>query len=165
MNINDAISNAGRQRDAQVQETQDAINRAIVGQEATEDIGKLLQERIAADAVRNPTVSEATVNKILELIREHENLPDPHPQYNGTTGGGGGASIASYVLTQGEVGSRSLLLPSTPEVPSRTIIHLESGIAQYPNVDFYIDGDLIRWNGLAMELLVEEGQRLHVTYQ
>lgn len=68
-------------------------------------------------------------------------------------------------LSTNDIQGRFIALSKSPVVPSKTLIQLENGISQFANLDFYVDQNLIRWDGLAMELLVEVGQRLHVIYQ
>lgn len=73
--------------------------------------------------------------------------------------------VAAYTLTGSDIQAQRVTLPFTPVNPEKALVQLETGIAQYPNVDFFIEGNQLKWSGLAMELLVEAGQRLHVTYQ
>lgn len=79
--------------------------------------------------------------------------------------GAGQAKVQMFTLTAQDIQNKYIALDSAPSAPDKTLVQLQMGIAQYPNVDFYLDGQLLRWNSLAMELLVESGQRIHVTYQ
>jgi hypothetical protein len=75
------------------------------------------------------------------------------------------AEIEVFDLTSDQILAKRVVLANPPLHPERTLVQLETGIAQYANRDFYVVGAEVRWDNLAMELLVEPNQKLHVTYQ
>lgn len=86
-------------------------------------------------------------------------------QFKSEAGSAGEVQVELITLTEDDVQAKQILLAEVPTNPGKTLIQLQTGIAQYVNTDFVVEDQFVKWNGLALELLVEAGQKLHVTYQ
>lgn len=93
---------------------------------------------------------------------ETPNLTIP-PGGSGATGGGSGnQQLYDHVLTPLEIADKAMNLPSTPA--SVVHISLYGGIEQRQNVDFIVNGNVLSWDTLAMQLLVESGSVMSINY-
>lgn len=82
----------------------------------------------------------------------------------GPRGPAGSSGIFVHTLKDEDILSKSVYLPEIPDAPEKTIVQLQNGIGQFANIDFVVSGQTLSWDGLAMEFLVDMGQRIHVTY-
>lgn len=83
---------------------------------------------------------------------------DPGPM--GPSGGSGKCLLIE--LTSGMVTAKQVTLPSTPT--SSVLLGIVNGTEQRQNVDFIVTGTTLSWVGLALELLVAEGDCFAISY-
>ena len=83
---------------------------------------------------------------------------DPGPP--GTSGGSGKCFLV--VLDATMVANKQLTLPSVPN--SDVLLGIVNGTEQRQNVDFIVTGTILSWVGLALELLVAEGDCFAISY-
>lgn len=69
-----------------------------------------------------------------------------------------------HTVTTGEIAAKELTLSHLP-VRSTVRLHIYQGTPQLLDVDYTVDGQLVKWSALAMELLLEVGTVLQVTYR
>lgn len=77
--------------------------------------------------------------------------------------------IASYVqdnftLSPLNLSEKKITLSKTPADPLKVSFVPYRGIEQEPGVDFIVTGNELSWDGLALELLLEVGDRFSVRY-
>lgn len=68
-------------------------------------------------------------------------------------------------ITSGEIIAKEFDLPSIPVFPDQVEIIPIGGLQQHLNVDYYMDGQTVKWDGLALETLLVAGSILIVRYQ
>ena len=69
-----------------------------------------------------------------------------------------------HTVTTAEIANKELELNHLP-VRSTVRVHVYQGTPQLLDVDYTVDGQLVKWSALAMELLLEVGTVLQVTYR
>lgn len=75
---------------------------------------------------------------------------------------GVGGKFFTHIITPAEIASQQLLLPAVPQ--SEVIVSFVSGTTQRSNVDFQVTGLVMSWVGLSMELLLEAGDCIAISY-
>lgn len=70
----------------------------------------------------------------------------------------------NYLVNTTILANKSVLLSETPADPFKVELIVYGGIEQEPGVDFLVTGSTLSWDGLALELLLEEGNRFSVRY-
>ncbi len=78
--------------------------------------------------------------------------------------GSGGIAQQYITLTQGQIDAAELELDSAPPDPTKVAVTARFGTHQFPNVDFVVQGKTLSWFGLAMQLLLEPGDTLLISY-
>jgi hypothetical protein len=53
---------------------------------------------------------------------------------------------------------------SEPTEPTKTIVQIIGGTVQEYGFDFIVTNDRLIWNGLAMETLIDQGDKIQITY-
>jgi hypothetical protein len=84
----------------------------------------------------------------------------------GSGGGGGGDTflVDVFTITAPQAAAKEVTLTDTPTSAASTLALL-GGIAQTPNVDFSVSGNVLSWDSLGMDALpVEAGDILVVIY-
>ncbi len=84
----------------------------------------------------------------------------------GSGGGGGGNTVLVDVFTISalQAAAKEVTLSSTPASAASTLALL-GGVAQTPNADFSVSGNILTWDSLGMDALpVAEGDVLIVIY-
>jgi hypothetical protein len=67
-----------------------------------------------------------------------------------------------HALSAEEVSSKRVALPSAPV--GSVLLDVVGGTAQRQNIDFALDGAAVVWSGLSLELLLEVGDCLSISY-
>lgn len=68
-----------------------------------------------------------------------------------------------YTLTNTDILNKQLTLQHTPNRETVSI-QPHMGIMQFLDIDFTVIGNVINWDTLALELLLEEGQHVFISY-
>lgn len=86
----------------------------------------------------------------------------------------GGASLPSITgiykvegnrqLTSGEALAKQITLLATPGIPSEVVLDIQGGGAAFYGTDFTISGNILTWNGLALDGILATGDRLRIIY-
>ena len=95
-------------------------------------------------------------------IGGEQGLPGPI----GMPGVGGELVSVDITITAQMVLDKALTLPKEVFDASGFYLSVFTGVQQQAQVDFLVStgSDLISWDGLALELLLEEGDVIHVRY-
>lgn len=72
--------------------------------------------------------------------------------------------VDNHTLTSGEISAKQLTLPSTPTVPTRVIIDVRGGTCQVYGIDFTVSGDIVDWDGYALDGQISAGEILRIQY-
>jgi hypothetical protein len=90
---------------------------------------------------------------------------------NGITLGGFplGASISggipeTFTLTQQDILNKYVTLSITPYVPEAVELDILGGIPQRNGVDFVVENNILKWDGLGLDNFLEENDVLVVQY-
>lgn len=70
-----------------------------------------------------------------------------------------------YTLTSTDISNKYIVLDNTPSSPLEVDLIIYGGISQKSGVDFTISGNILDWNSLALELLLETGSIIKTVYQ
>lgn len=83
----------------------------------------------------------------------------------GIGGGGGGSPVYSgeYTLTDVDISAKQFQLPYLPD-PASLKLEVFGGCLQRRNVDYWVDGNIVKWTGLALESLVDSGSVLSLFF-
>ena len=71
--------------------------------------------------------------------------------------------IEERVLTALEATNRELTLANVPN-PDKLILDIPNGTSQVKGFDFEIVGQVLTWDGYALETLLEAGDRFRILY-
>lgn len=71
------------------------------------------------------------------------------------------AYFGDFVLSAGDISGKQLTLPFTP-IPETLQLDVYGGIRQRRNVDFIVSGNVISWDSMALEMLVEQDSVLSI---
>jgi hypothetical protein len=69
-----------------------------------------------------------------------------------------------FVVTQSILDAKYITLQSTPSVPNEVELMIYGGIEQRHGVDFVLNGKVLSWNSLALELLLDLQTTFTVRY-
>lgn len=78
---------------------------------------------------------------------------------------GSGYWTDNFVLTLAQHAARAVNLDYTPLDPSKVELVPYGGPEQRSTVDFVVTGNVLSWDGLALELLLDVGSAFSVRYQ
>jgi hypothetical protein len=81
-------------------------------------------------------------------------------------GSGGGASyfVNRITLTSTDIANKYVTLTGTPTTLTATILHIIGGIIQDYSVDFTVTGSQLSWNGLGLDGVLEDGDKLVIQF-
>lgn len=79
----------------------------------------------------------------------------------GNTGATGG-NYLTVCLNSAQIAAKGITLPSIPQ--SEVQLQVIGGTAQKQNIDFVVSAQALGWSGLALELLLSEGDYLSISY-
>lgn len=71
--------------------------------------------------------------------------------------------VEEFVLTAQQALDKEVQLAEAPD-PSKVILDLPNGTSQIFDFDFTVSGNILTWNGYALETLLETGDKLRVLY-
>lgn len=66
------------------------------------------------------------------------------------------------MVTADHIAAKAITLPSTPRFEA--VVNIVGGTAQKQDIDFVIAEDILSWDSLALELLLEAGDYLSIFY-
>lgn len=83
----------------------------------------------------------------------------------GSSGGGGAdLGVEFRTITALENTNKELTLTDTPGAYNKVVVFVVEGSTQYFGIDYTVTGDVVSWDTLGMDGLVEEGTRLVIIY-
>ena len=83
--------------------------------------------------------------------------------------GGGGSVPDGYIvehrdLTMAEATNKELTLANTPPDGTKVSLDIVSGVPQQYGTDYTVTGDTLSWNGLGLDVTLEEGDKVRIIY-
>lgn len=75
---------------------------------------------------------------------------------------GGSRPFLFIEVTAAQVLARQIVLPSAPQ--TEVLLNIVKGTLQRQNIDFVVAGNILSWTGLSLELLLEAGDYLSISY-
>lgn len=86
-----------------------------------------------------------------------------------TTGGvplakGGGAIVETFTLTQTQIDNKQITLANSPLDAGSVKLIPQGGIEQLNGIDFAVQNNVLRWDGLGLDNFLETGDIIAVTY-
>lgn len=86
----------------------------------------------------------------------------------GPPGPSGVAGIKEpFVITSTDITNKYLLVSSDITIDQYTLFEIATLAPQFYSVDFVVDGTnkkMVKWNGLGLDGLIEEGDQVNITY-
>lgn len=76
--------------------------------------------------------------------------------------GESGGNYLTVCLNAAQIAAKQITLPSVPQ--SEVQMQVVGGTAQKQNIDFFVNSQSLGWDGLALELLLEQGDYLSISY-
>lgn len=101
------------------------------------------------------------------LRRLQAQLNELQQQVDGSQSGGGSNGTTKqddFVADAEMLSDKQVLLSAIPVDPMKVELIIYSGIEQKSGVDFYVSGQYLRWDGLALETLLEVGNSFSARY-
>lgn len=84
---------------------------------------------------------------------------------NDKIGAAGATDIIDYyTVSSGNVTSKSVTLSQTPVSAAAVGLDIVGGTTQYYGVDYEVTGTTLSWNGLGLDGLIEENDKLRAIY-
>lgn len=75
-------------------------------------------------------------------------------------------SVTEYrTITAAEETAKQLTLANTPADPAKVLLDIISGSPQVFGADYSVSSNILTWNGLALETILAEGDKLRIIYQ
>jgi hypothetical protein len=68
------------------------------------------------------------------------------------------------ILTAGEATAKEITLGGIPPVVEKVTLDLVGGTSQQYGLDFTVSGQVLSWDGLALETVLTEGDKLRIIY-
>lgn len=75
---------------------------------------------------------------------------------------GGSRPFLFIDVSAAQVLAKQIVLPSAPQ--SEVLLDVVGGTLQKQNIDFVVNGNILSWLGLSLELLLEAGNSLSISY-
>jgi len=72
--------------------------------------------------------------------------------------------VERFTLTLQEATDKEVFLANTPSDPSSVVLDIPSGTVQFLGSDYQVDGNRIFWDGLALEMTLDENDKIVITY-
>jgi hypothetical protein len=122
---------------------------------------------------RVPRITTAQRERLVLLESEVVFDTDLKKYFGGdstTTGGfllGSGASLTNFEripLTIQNVNNKFVTLASIPYMPDKVVLSIEKGIKQINGIDFEVEGNKIKWEGLGLDNFLDDTDVLLVQY-
>ena len=81
-------------------------------------------------------------------------------------GGGSGNYFPEAVraITAGELAAKQITLAGTPTDANKTRLFIQGGPTQVYGDDFTVSGNVLTWNGLGLDGIIEENDKIFITY-
>ena len=82
-----------------------------------------------------------------------------------SAGGGTGNRVVEYrTITNAEAVSKEITLSNVPSDPSEVVLDIISGVPQKFGTDYSVTGDVLTWNGLGLDVTLEENDDIRIIY-
>lgn len=72
--------------------------------------------------------------------------------------------IDDFTLTAADDVAQAVTLSDTPTAPEKVTLDLPNGTSQINDFDFTVSGNVLSWNGKALETILAENDKLRVSY-
>lgn len=72
--------------------------------------------------------------------------------------------VEIFTLSAGQIAAKEVTLASTPNDPNIVILDPIDGIRQDPGIAFSVTGDVLSWDGFSLDGILEENDKIIVTY-
>lgn len=72
--------------------------------------------------------------------------------------------VEQFTLSAGQIASKSVTLARTPYTASQTRLEVLEGPPQFYTQDFTVSGTTLSWNGLGLDGILVEGDKINVIY-
>lgn len=89
---------------------------------------------------------------------------DEYQIVTNNTPGIGGYEVEQIVITGAQAIAKTVELISAPTNPDKTLLFISGGGAAFFGIDFTVVGNLVQWDTLALDGLLEAGDRIQVVY-
>lgn len=76
----------------------------------------------------------------------------------------GSQVVENRTVSAAEATAKELTLSATPKDASKVSFSFPNGSDQVNGTDFSVSGDVLSWNGLSLETLIEAGDVITLTY-
>ena len=70
----------------------------------------------------------------------------------------------NFTVTNQDLANKFVTLSRTPAFPDKVELSVFGGIEQRPGVDFVVTGNILSWNALALEMLLDPGTAFTARY-
>lgn len=99
----------------------------------------------------------------------HGTVPGQVIQWNGTEWVATSPApqrVEYRTVTALEQTSKEIILAHSLTAPAEILFDIaQGGGPQFPDTDFFIDGNSIKWEGMTLDGVLEEGDRIRIVYQ
>ena len=69
-----------------------------------------------------------------------------------------------FILTSAQIANKQVTLTTSPSDATKTILDGIGGVPQDYGIDFTVVGNVLSWNGLGLETILQVGEKIRVTY-
>ena len=87
-----------------------------------------------------------------------QGTPMPAPSFTGAW------KVEYITLTASDITAKQVQLDQTPVAGSQILVDIKGGSSAFYGDDFVVTGDLLQWNGLGLDGLLDAGDKLRVGY-
>jgi hypothetical protein len=78
--------------------------------------------------------------------------------------GVGGYEVEQFELDLVDILNKEITLLDTPMTPQFVLLQVDGGAPAFYSLDFTVSGNVLSWNGLRLDGLLEVGDRVQVIY-
>lgn len=89
----------------------------------------------------------------IKIVRIYECLPSASAY-----------QVEQHVIDADILAQKGVVLEKTPYRPSRTLLFIDGAGATFLGVDFNVIGNVISWNGMRLDGLLELNDRIQIIY-
>lgn len=85
--------------------------------------------------------------------------------FKGNSSVSGNIKTDNIQLNAAQVANKQVTLSQTPIEATQVLLDIPSGVTQVYGPDFSVSGNILTWNGLGLETILEINDRLRIVYQ
>ena len=72
--------------------------------------------------------------------------------------------VEPHTVDNSEYIAKEITMLHSPTKPEEVIVDIPTGTSQVYGIDFTVTGNILSWDGFGMETIIDENDRIRITY-